>query len=94
MPEIQTKRKIPMRRCCGCGEHAPKGELIRVLRQKDGTVLLDLTGKLSGRGAYICRSSACFRKARRGRRFEHALECVIPEAVYDRMEEELSAYDD
>ena len=85
-----TVRKTPTRRCTGCGEHFPKTTLIRVLRTPDGEVVLDLTGKKSGRGAYICKSSSCFKKARKARRLESSLECPIPEEVYDRMEEELT----
>ena len=85
-----SQKKIPVRRCVGCGEHLPKAELVRVLRTPDGEVVLDLTGKKSGRGAYICKKAACFKKARKSRRFETSLECSIPEAVYDRMEEEIS----
>ena len=68
----------------------PKGELVRVLRTPEGEVTLDLTGKKSGRGAYICKKSACLKKARKSRRFETSLECSIPDEVYDRMEEEIS----
>ena len=85
-----SQKKIPVRRCVGCGEHLPKAELVRVLRTPEGEVVLDLTGKKSGRGAYICKKAACFKKARKSRRFETSLECTIPEAVYDRMEEEIS----
>ncbi len=88
--QVQRQKKIPTRRCLGCNEHFPKQELIRVLRTKDGAVVLDLTGKMSGRGAYICKSLSCFKKARKARRFETALECAIPDEVYARMEEELS----
>ena len=83
-------RKIPTRRCTGCGEHRPKSELIRVLRLPTGEVVLDGTGKLSGRGAYICHDAACLKKARKSRRIEFSLECQIPEDVYNMMEEELS----
>ena len=83
-------RKLPTRRCTGCGEHFPKNTLIRVLRTPDGSIVLDLTGKCSGRGAYICRSVDCFRKARKARRIESSLGCQIPEEIYSRMEEELS----
>ena len=83
-------RKQPVRRCTGCGEHFPKKELIRVLRTPDGEILLDATGKKSGRGAYICRSTQCFKKARKAKRIETALECSIPEEVYNALEEELA----
>ena len=68
----------------------PKGELVRVLRTPEGEVILDLTGKKSGRGAYICKKAACLKKARKSRRIETSLECSIPETVYDRMGEEIS----
>ena len=74
-------RKLPTRRCTGCGEHFPKNTLIRVLRTPDGQVVLDLTGKMSGRGAYICKSSACFKKARKSRRIESSLGCSISEEL-------------
>ena len=87
---MNTVRKTPVRRCTGCGEHFPKNALIRVVRTPAGEVLLDLTGKSSGRGAYICKSAACLKKARKSRRIETSLECSISEEVYDRMEEEIS----
>lgn len=74
----------------GCGEHFPKNALIRVLRTPEGEIVLDLVGKMSGRGAYICKSASCLKKARKARRIETSLECSIPDAVYERMEEELS----
>lgn len=82
-------RKIPLRQCLGCSEHKPKAELLRVLRAPDGSVGLDFTGKKSGRGAYICRSAECLRKARKSRRLERALECAVPDDVYARMESEI-----
>ena len=84
------KKKIPERRCVGCGEHFPKLELVRVLRTPEGEVILDLTGKKSGRGAYICKKAQCLKKAQKSRRIETSLECSIPQDVYQRMEEEIS----
>lgn len=83
-------RKIPTRRCTGCGEHFPKNELIRVLRCPDGEIIIDPTGKKSGRGAYICQKLSCFKKARKQKRLESSLECQIPDAVYERLEAELA----
>ena len=83
-------KKVPQRRCVGCSEHFPKGELVRVLRTPEGDIVLDLTGKKSGRGAYICREAACLKKARKSRRIESSLECSIPDEIYDRMEEEIN----
>ncbi len=90
MAECRPQKKLPTRKCTGCGEHFPKNTLIRVLRTPEGDITLDLKGKMSGRGAYVCKSVACFKKARKARRIEQALECSIPEEVYERMEQELS----
>lgn len=83
------QRKIPVRMCSGCSEHKPKKELVRVVRTPEGEVLLDLTGKKSGRGAYVCPNADCLKKARKARRIERALACAIPDEVYERMEKEL-----
>ena len=90
MANVMKERKIPERRCTGCGNHFPKSTLIRVLRTPEGEIVLDTTGKKSGRGAYICKSLDCFKKARRARRIETSLECTVPDEVYARMEEELT----
>lgn len=85
---IAVKRQ-PIRRCVGCGEHFPKTDLVRVLRTPEGEIVLDKTGKRSGRGAYICKSTECLKRARKARRIESSLECPIPEDVYGRLENEL-----
>lgn len=82
-------RKIPLRRCTGCNESKPKKELLRVVRAPDGTVSLDLTGKKSGRGVYVCRNPECFRLARKANRFARALEAEIPEETMDALEKEI-----
>lgn len=84
-------KKTPIRKCSGCGERFPKNTLIRVLRTPEGEIVLDLTGKKSGRGAYLCRSTECFRKARKAKRIETSLECLISQEVYDRLEEEIKS---
>lgn len=85
-----TVKKIPTRRCTGCGEHFPKNILIRVLRTPEGEITLDLTGKKSGRGAYICKNVACLKKAKKSKRIEFSLDCKISDELYLRMEEELA----
>jgi predicted RNA-binding protein YlxR (DUF448 family) len=85
------QRKIPLRKCSGCGEMKPKGELIRVVKNKEGEVSLDLTSKKAGRGAYLCPSRDCFNMARKARRFEKAFSMQIPADVFEAMEEELKA---
>ena len=84
-------KKIPMRQCLGCNEHKPKTELLRVVRppEEGQSVSLDMTGRKSGRGAYICRDVKCLKKARKSRRIDKDLECQIPDEVYDAMEKEL-----
>lgn len=83
-------KKIPMRMCLGCSEMKPKKELIRVVKNAEGEISLDLTGKKNGRGAYICQSIDCLRAARKARRLEKSFQCRIDDSVYDSMEEELS----
>lgn len=86
-----TVKKIPARMCLGCSEMKPKKELIRVVKTPEDEILLDLTGKKSGRGAYVCRDIECLRKARKARRFEKAFSCKIEDEIYDRMESELNS---
>ena len=62
---------------------------MRVVRTPDGDVLLDLTGKQSGRGAYICPDINCLKKARKAKRFERALSCSISDELYEKMENTL-----
>ena len=82
-------KKVPMRRCCGCMEMKPKNELVRVVKNKEGVISLDLTGKMHGRGAYLCRNPECLEKARKARRFEREFSCRIPDEIFDGMEAEL-----
>ena len=84
------QKKIPMRRCCGCNEQKPKKELIRVVRSPEGEISLDLTGKASGRGAYICNSLDCLKKARKSHRIDRTFEITVSDEIYDRMEDEIS----
>ena len=82
-----------MRKCTGCGEQKPKKELVRVVKTPDGEILLDLTGKASGRGAYICHNAECLKKARKSKRIDRTFEMTIPDEVYKQMEEEISKDD-
>jgi predicted RNA-binding protein YlxR (DUF448 family) len=83
-------KKIPQRKCVGCGEMKPKKELIRVVRSPEGEISLDLTGKKAGRGAYVCPDKECISKAYKGHRLEKALEKQVNESVYKRLLEELN----
>lgn len=86
-------KKTPERKCMGCNKKLPKKELIRVVRTPDGEVLLDITGKKSGRGAYICPKVSCYEKALKTKRLERCLEISIPESVYDEVKLTLSKED-
>ena len=91
---MQKQKKIPMRMCSGCREMKPKRELVRVVRDAQGNVSLDLTSKAPGRGAYVCHSVECFQKARKMRAFERALSTeeihvTISDEIFAQMEEAL-----
>ncbi len=83
------QKKIPQRQCMGCRERMAKKELIRVVRGTDGVVSLDFSGKLNGRGAYICPNPDCLKKAIKAKSLERSLEVPIPQQVYDRLEKEM-----
>ncbi|MFH5835743.1 RNase P modulator RnpM [Proteiniclasticum sp. C24MP] len=76
-------KKIPMRMCTGCMEMKPKKELIRVVKNKEGEISLDLTGKKPGRGAYVCRSVDCLEKSFKTKRLSRNLETSISQEIYD-----------
>lgn len=82
-------RKIPMRMCVGCREMKPKRELTRVVKPQEGDAHIDLRGKAPGRGAYVCACVECFRKARRSRALERALECSISDEVFGQLEAQI-----
>lgn len=89
---MQQKR-IPLRKCTGCGEMKPKKELVRIVKDPEGAISLDRTGKKAGRGAYICPEEACLAAAKKARRLEKAFSCQIPNAVYTQLEEALQTND-
>ena len=83
------QKKIPQRQCMGCRERMDKRQLIRVVRTPEGHVQLDFSGKLSGRGAYICPKAECLKKAQKSKALERSLEVPIPDEVYDRLSREI-----
>ena len=82
-------KKIPMRKCVGCGEMKPKKELMRILKTESGEFIVDAAGKKNGRGAYICRSLECFKSAVKSRGLERSFKQEIPQDVYDSLEKEM-----
>lgn len=79
------KKKIPMRKCTGCGEGKPKKELIRVVKTTSGELLVDLTGKVNGRGAYICKNIDCYDEAIKTKRIARNLEVTIDDKLVDEL---------
>ena len=84
-----STRKIPLRQCIGCGEMKNKKEMIRILKTAEGEITIDATGKKNGRGAYLCPSMDCYRKAGKGRGLERSLKMAIPKDVYETLEKEM-----
>ena len=87
------QKKIPQRQCMGCRERKAKREMIRVVRGTDGVVSLDFSGKLNGRGAYLCPDAECLKKAQKSKALDRSLEVTIPQEVYDRLAKEMEAGD-
>ena len=81
------QKKVPLRQCLGCREMKPKRELMRVVRSPEGVVSLDFKGKSPGRGAYVCPSAECLKKAVKSKALERALETAIPEDIYNSLNE-------
>ena len=86
---MQKPRKIPQRQCVGCRTMKDKKALIRVVKTPEDEIVLDLTGKKSGRGAYVCPEMECLKKARKSRALERAFDLTIPAEVYDAMEAQM-----
>ncbi|NFO12946.1 YlxR family protein [Clostridium botulinum] len=82
-------KKIPLRMCTGCMEMKSKKELIRIVKSPEGDISVDLTGKKSGRGAYICRDIECFEKAFKAKRLNRNLDSSISEQIYERLKDEI-----
>ena len=78
-----------MRQCLGCREHKPKRELVRIVRSPEGQVSLDRSGKMNGRGAYLCHDPECLRRAVKAKALERAFGTAVPDDVLERLTEEL-----
>lgn len=76
-------KKIPTRKCCGCGENKHKRELIRIVKNKEGEIFADITGKMNGRGVYLCNNLECFEKAKKNHSMENSLKSKIDEKTYE-----------
>ncbi|MBQ7144021.1 MAG: YlxR family protein [Oscillospiraceae bacterium] len=87
------EKKQPLRQCLGCREMKPKRELLRVVKPPEGEIHLDLKGKANGRGAYICPSRDCLKRAIKSKALERAFGVQIPEAVYEALTAQMEAID-
>ena len=88
---MNNVRKVPMRKCVGCGEMKSKKEMLRVLKTTDEEFVLDATGKKNGRGAYLCFSKECFEKAVKNKGLERSFKQAIPKEVYEKLEKEMES---
>jgi len=84
-------KKVPMRMCVGCREMKPKKELLRVVKPQEGDARIDFTGKAAGRGAYVCRSPECLKRAQKTKALERALEAAISSDVFESLRGQMAA---
>ena len=84
-----SMKKVPLRQCIGCGEMKSKKEMIRVLKTAEDEIVLDATGRKNGRGAYLCPSMDCFKKAVKNKGLERSFKTAIPKEVYETLEKEM-----
>ena len=84
-----SMKKVPLRQCIGCQEMKSKKEMIRVIKTAEDEIMLDATGRKNGRGAYLCPSMECLRKAVKGKGLERSFKMAIPKEVYDTLEKEM-----
>lgn len=86
-------KKIPLRQCVGCGESKSKKEMMRVIKTAEDQILLDMTGKMNGRGAYLCKSKLCLQQAKKNKGLERSFKMSIPKEIYDNLEKEYDAFE-
>ena len=86
---MSTTKKIPLRKCIGCGEMKNKKELLRVLKTSENEIIFDVTGKKNGRGAYLCADSECLEKAIKKRGLDRSFKMSVPSEVYEHLTEEM-----
>lgn len=85
---MNVGKKVPMRKCVGCGEMKNKKEMMRVLKTAENEIVLDTTGRKNGRGAYLCFRRECLQNAIKNKGLERSLKVAIPKEVYENLERE------
>ncbi|GAA0862603.1 RNase P modulator RnpM [Paraclostridium tenue] len=86
---MQKVKKVPQRKCIACQDRDNKKELIRIVKNKEGQIFLDKTGKANGRGAYICNCSECLKKAIKSKALSRAFKIEVPDEVYESLMKEI-----
>lgn len=86
-------KKIPMRQCIGCGGMKNKKELLRILRTQEDEIILDVTGRKNGRGAYICPNAECLKKAIKSKGLERSFKRKIDDEIYDSLTKEIEIFE-
>ncbi|MDA3732628.1 YlxR family protein [Niameybacter massiliensis] len=84
-------KKIPLRKCTGCGEMKDKREMIRIVRDSEGNFSLDFTGKKAGRGAYICKNIDCLTQAEKNKGLERSYKTSVDKEIYNQLRKEFEA---
>ena len=87
-------KKVPMRRCLGCQESKPQKELIRIVRTPEGALCVDVTGKMNGRGAYICPKAQCLADAKRAKRLEHEFKMNISDELLEQLNSRIKEFNE
>lgn len=88
------QRKIPLRKCVACQQMMAKRELIRVVKTPSDEILIDLSGKKAGRGAYLCGKLSCFRLAKKSKALDRALKQAVSGDIYDALEQDFIKVED
>lgn len=83
-------KRLPQRTCIGCNTKKNKKDLIRIVKNKNGEISVDLTGKMEGRGTYICKSEECLNKAIKNKRIARTLEMEIEECIYENLRKSIN----
>lgn len=86
---MQKVKKVPQRKCIACQDRDNKKELIRIVKNKEGQISLDKTGRANGRGAYICNSKECLQKAIKSKALNRAFKIEVPDEVYEVLMKEI-----
>ena len=90
---MNKTKKVPQRKCIACQDRHNKKEFIRIVKNKEGEIFIDLTGKANGRGAYICKDSECLKKAIKSKALNRAFKMEVPNEVYEKLLSELESYE-